>query len=152
MPQKCTRCEKRLAVWCSCYSVATIDLSLCDICLRGGGKRACWICKVADKRYEKNYGGCCKDCGISRRCSKCNFFEYAPGHPIEGSSCPRCRAPFRTLHEVAVVSAAQSTDVEPCHDDSLCLSCLYLDRHVSHCRKGHSRSTWCRSCTTLHTC
>ena len=152
MPQQCTRCQKRLAVWCRCYSDATIDLSLCETCLRGDGEKSCWICKVDDKRYGKKFGGCCYDCGKPRRCSKCDFFEYAPGHPIDGSSCPRCHAPFRTLHEVAVVHAAQSMDVEPRHDGSLCLSCLYLDRHVSQCRKAHSRSTWCRSCITLHTC
>ncbi len=113
----CTRCQKKPAVWCRCYSDATIALSLCESCLRGVGDKKCWICKRADKRYGKGMGGCCTDCGLSRRCSKCDFFEYAPGRPTLGSRCPRCEAPFRATPGVAVVVVAQSVEGSVCSRD-----------------------------------
>ena len=107
-------------------------------------------------------GGCCFDCGLSRRCSKCDFNEYAPGCPTLGSRCPRCKAPFRATPEVAVVVVAQSAEGKVCSrdyrstnfrkppEDSRCLSCVHLDLKV--CRKMSARSTWCKTCITLHTC
>ena len=149
----CTRCKQNPAVSCRCYSDDTIALSLCESCLRGGGENACWICKRADKRFGKRFGGCCYRCGLSRRCSKCDFFEYAPDRPILGSRCPRCKAPFCASPEVAVVVVAQSTEgnvrsrdyrcIRSQPEDSRCLSCVHLDRQE--CRKMSARSTWCRS-------
>ena len=161
MPSRtCTRCQKNPAVWCRCYSDATIALSLCESCLRGVGDKVCWICKRADKRWGKSMGGCCYDCGLSRRCSKCDFFEYAPGRPTLGSRCPRCEAPFRASPGVAVVVVAQSVEGNVCSRDyrsirkapegSRCLSCVHLDLQV--CRKMSARSTWCKTCISLHRC
>ena len=143
----CTRCQKKPAVWCRCYSDATIALSLCESCLRGFGDKKCWICKRADKRGEKKMGGCCIDCGLSRRCSKCDFFEYAPGCPTQGSRCPRCEAPFRATPGVAVVGVAPSRDYRSLRDapeDSRCLSCVQFDRQF--CCKMFVRARSVKNC------
>ena len=94
MPQSCTGCNSHLAVWCHCYSVATRALGLCISCSRCGDVKVCWNCKKAARRSESHFGGCCKSCANFRRCSNCDFFEFAPGHPVLGCVCPRCQAPF----------------------------------------------------------
>ena len=94
MPQSCTGCKRHLAVWCHCYSAATIALGLCITCLRCRDVKVCWNCKKEARRRGSFYGGCCDVCASFRRCSKCNFFEYAPGLPSPGCVCPRCQASF----------------------------------------------------------
>ena len=158
MPQTCTGCKSHLAVWCRCYSAKTIALGLCVTCLRSRGGKKCWNCKTAARRTEIVYGGCCRRCGNSRRCSECDFFEYAPDHPIPGSVCPRCQVPFITPTVQAVASTegdVRSRDrryIKTSPADPRCLSCLHLDRHDSRRRKMHGASTWCQTCTKAHTC
>ena len=88
------------------------------------------------------------------------FFEYAFDCPILCSYFSCCEAPFRASPEVAVVVVAQSIGgnvrfrdyrfIRKHPEDSRCLSCVHLERQV--CRKMSARSTWCKTCITLHTC
>ena len=82
MPQSCTGCS------------STIALGLCIACLRCRDIKVCWNCKKYARRRGSFYGGCCGSCAAFRRCSECDFFEYAPGHPAPGCVCPRCQASF----------------------------------------------------------
>ena len=95
IPASCIGCNRHLAVWCHCYSVATRALGLCISCLRCRDVEVCWNCKKAPRRSGVSFGGCCAQCASLRRCSICDFFEYAPGHPGPGCVCPRCQAPFK---------------------------------------------------------
>ena len=95
LPQSCIGCNRHFAVWCHCYSAATKALGLCISCLRCREVEVCWNCKQAARQSGSSFGGCCRQCASLRRCSKCDFFEYAPGHPGPGCVCPRCQAPFK---------------------------------------------------------
>ena len=95
IPPSCIGCNRHLAVWCHCYSVATRALGLCISCLRCRDVEVCWNCKKAPRQSGILFGGCCAQCSRFRRCSKCDFFEYAPGRPFPGCVCPRCQAPFK---------------------------------------------------------
>ena len=72
-------------------------------CLRCRVVLACWNCKRGARRIGSFFAYFCTQCASFRRCSKCDFFEYAPGHPAT------CCASEKS----AVVSVAQSSECAP---------------------------------------
>ena len=119
-----------------CESLAVLSEGLsskgaCISFLRCSDVEVCCNCKKAARRTGSSFGDCFKQCASFRRCSKCDFFEYALGH----------FAPGCVSDKTAVVSVAQSSEganrsldfryVYKRSDDPRCKSCALVHHGVN---------------------